>query len=101
MKFLLHLIFVITLFSFSLGASSLADSIKFVCSTDEDCDSSFYTCELDTSDGGHYCKHKALFPMILPEFIGCFALVVVEVIAHVGATAGGGIVIPVIMAFFA
>jgi hypothetical protein len=46
------------------------------------------------------CEHKGVFPMYLNEFIGCFLIILTEIIANAGGTGGGGIIIPIIMIFF-
>lgn len=38
--------------------------------------------------------------MMLIEFIGSFILILMAFIGHVGGTAGGGVVIPVLMIFY-
>lgn len=51
-----------------------------------------------TFDG--VCEHKALFPMNVVEFIGCFMIIILDFIANAAGTAGGGVVIPLVMMFF-
>ena len=71
----------------------------------KDCGDYFAICvprnvtrDLITYDG--ICEHKPLFPMNILEFVGCFLIIVMAFISNAAGTAGGGVVIPLIMMFF-
>ena len=48
----------------------------------------------------YYCEHKGIFPMHSQEAIGLAVLAVMLAMANVGGVGGGGLIIPIIMAFF-
>lgn len=72
-----------------------------VCTIDYDCGAAgYWTCQNVTDHFDTVCVHKNVFPMHLNEFVGCFLITVTEIIANAGGTAGGGIIIPLIMIFY-
>ncbi|TNV79608.1 hypothetical protein FGO68_gene15395 [Halteria grandinella] len=77
---------------------------KQYCFDDQTCDSMFKYCDTDQAPlGGEWqgvCEHKRLFPMLLVEFIGCFLIIILAIISNAAGTAGGGVVIPLVMIFF-
>ncbi|TNV79543.1 hypothetical protein FGO68_gene4001 [Halteria grandinella] len=77
---------------------------KKYCNDDQTCESMFQYCDTDQAPlGGEWqgvCEHKRLFPMLLIEFIGCFLIIILAIISNAAGTAGGGVVIPLVMIFF-
>ena len=72
-----------------------------VCTSDADCGAAgYWFCQNVTDHTETMCVHKDVFPMHLNEFIGCFLITLTEIVANAGGTAGGGIIIPLIMIFF-
>jgi len=69
------------------------------CKINSDCVSEWEWCD-SMPDGSHECEHKDLFPMYSLEFIGCFFCIFILMVANSGGLGGGGVVIPISLAFF-
>jgi len=97
------------------SAGGLDEYSSESCLEDSDCENYFYACygfvnntnESVSSNGSaveNYtegtCSHKSLFPMWKIEYAGAFITIITGFIANSGGTAGGGIVIGVIMMFY-
>ena len=66
-----------------------------VCEIDTDCPKHpYFLCEQQT------CIHKGIFPVYNTELYGIIVLTILIALANVGGVGGGGLIIPVIMAFF-
>lgn len=67
------------------------------CQSDDNCgETGFYLCDLDQK----VCVHKDLFPMLPLEIGGTFVLMILQTLAVMSGLGGGGIVVPLLMAFF-
>ena len=65
------------------------------CITNDDCPQHPYNVCIDS-----LCRHKTIFPIYFSEFIGVFVIAVFLALANVGGIGGGGLIIPITMAFF-
>lgn len=69
------------------------------CLITSDCTSDWQWCDSMT-DGTFECEHKDMFPMYMLEFVGCLFCLFILLIANSGGIGGGGVVIPISLAFF-
>ena len=60
----------------------------------------YRVCVLDEDESTGLCAHKGVFPIYNPESIGLLVLAIMIALANVGGIGGGGLIIPIIMAFF-
>ena len=67
------------------------------CENNADCDPYWEYCDSKVT---HECEHKFAFPMLSIEFVGCFFAIFIVMIANSGGLGGGGVIIPVGIAFF-
>ena len=68
---------------------------EIACHIDTDCPEHPYTnCE------NSVCIHKGVLPVHIGEIYGILVLTILIALANVGGVGGGGLIIPVIMAFF-
>jgi hypothetical protein len=70
------------------------------CQTNADCDPKWEYCDSRPNVGTFECEHKFAFPMLDIEFVGSFFCILIVLIANAGGLGGGGVVIPVGMAFY-
>ena len=66
------------------------------CDIDADCNPPYSICNTDTK----MCAHKEIFPIEYLEFIGIIVLAVVIAASNAGGIGGGGIIVPICLAFF-
>ena len=65
---------------------------------DEDCTNHpFYLCGIEKEG---ICGHKKVFPIEPLEYVGIFVFMVVMALSNIAGVGGGGVAIPIIMAFF-
>ena len=68
------------------------------CEADADCtDYPFYRCGVETAG---ICSHKKVFPMEGIEYGGIVVFSIMMALANIAGIGGGGIAIPIVMAFF-
>ena len=66
------------------------------CRKDRDCQEyPFFACSENK-----YCVHKGIFPIYGKEFIGILVSTCLIALANVSGVGGGGLIIPISMAFF-
>jgi hypothetical protein len=72
------------------------------CATNADCDPKWEYCDnRPEADGGTFeCEHKHMFPMLAEEFVGSFFCIFIVMLANAGGLGGGGVAIPVGIAFY-
>lgn len=78
-------------------ANAAAEDIQ-TCETDTDCtDHPFYQCGVQFEN---ICTHKKVFPMEGIEYAGIIVFSIMMALANIAGIGGGGIAIPIVMAFF-
>ena len=86
---------VIGLIGYAYAAS--AEDIQH-CEVDEDCtDHPFAMCGVEKEG---VCGHKKVFPMEGAEYAGIVVFSIMMALANIAGIGGGGIAIPIVMAFF-
>ena len=66
-----------------------------VCKVDKDCPEHPYMICVN-----QICNHKGVFPVYNRELIGLIVMACLLALANIGGVGGGGLIIPIIMAFF-
>ena len=86
-------------------ADGAAEDIQ-KCSQTSDCtDNPWYQCNFPenynaTSGDQGTCLHKGVFPMEVLEYFGIIVFALLMAMANIAGIGGGGVAIPIVMAFF-
>ena len=106
MKFAKSLILLVTALVITDTVNGAAEDIQ-KCSVTTDCtDNPWYECNLpevmdeNTIEMQGICLHKGVFPMEILEYFGIVVFALLMAMANIAGIGGGGVAIPIVMAFF-